>query len=86
MSGSRRSDEDSRAGSASTDWAEELESAREEQAQLDKEVIMTMLGDLEQVLTPQKRRKCRATHIHTASLKFFLVLKLYRNIDCWSFL
>lgn len=79
VSGGRRSDEVSRAGSASTggDWAEELESAREEQAQLDKEVIMTMLGDLEQVLTPQKRRKCRATHKHTVSL-FLLVLKLCR--------
>lgn len=57
---SRRSDEDTRAGPAGTggDW--ELESARDEQAQLDKEVILTMLGDLEQVLNPQTRRKCHA--------------------------
>ncbi|KAL7882922.1 hypothetical protein SRHO_G00005800 [Serrasalmus rhombeus] len=32
------------------EWAEEIESAREERAELDKEVILTMLGDLEQVL------------------------------------
>uniref|UniRef100_A0A8C1T1E0 Neuron navigator 3 n=1 Tax=Cyprinus carpio TaxID=7962 RepID=A0A8C1T1E0_CYPCA len=53
----RKSDEDPRAGPAGTggDW--ELESAREEQAQLDKEVILTMLGDLEQVLNPQTHRK-----------------------------
>uniref|UniRef100_A0A672R2X4 AAA+ ATPase domain-containing protein n=1 Tax=Sinocyclocheilus grahami TaxID=75366 RepID=A0A672R2X4_SINGR len=53
----RISDEDPQAGPASTggDW--ELESAREEKAQLDKEVILTMLGDLEQVLNPQTRRK-----------------------------
>uniref|UniRef100_A0A8C2HI31 Neuron navigator 3 n=1 Tax=Cyprinus carpio TaxID=7962 RepID=A0A8C2HI31_CYPCA len=53
----RNLDEDPRAGPAGTggDW--ELESAREEQAQLDKEVILTMLGDLEQVLNPQTRRK-----------------------------
>lgn len=85
VSGGRKSDEDSRAGSASTggDWAEELESAREEQAQLDKEVILTMLGDLEQVLSPQKRRKCRATHKHTLLLRY-LVPKLCSNIvhDC----
>uniref|UniRef100_A0A671L0N3 Neuron navigator 3-like n=1 Tax=Sinocyclocheilus anshuiensis TaxID=1608454 RepID=A0A671L0N3_9TELE len=56
----RKSDEDPEAGPASTggDW--ELESAREEKAQLDKEVILTMLGDLEQVLNPQTRRKCNA--------------------------
>uniref|UniRef100_A0A673MHK1 Neuron navigator 3 n=1 Tax=Sinocyclocheilus rhinocerous TaxID=307959 RepID=A0A673MHK1_9TELE len=44
----RKSDEDPRACPAGTggDW--ELESAREDQAHLDKEVILTMLGDLEQ--------------------------------------
>ncbi len=57
-----KSDEDPRACSADTggDW--ELESAREEKAQLDKEVILTMLGDLEQVLNPQTCRKCSAAY------------------------
>lgn len=61
----RKSDEDPRAGPEGTggDW--ELESARDEQAQLDKEVILTMLGDLEQVLNPQTRRKCHAAYSHT---------------------
>uniref|UniRef100_UPI004034050F neuron navigator 3 isoform 14 n=1 Tax=Danio rerio TaxID=7955 RepID=UPI004034050F len=50
-------DKEPQAGPAGTggDW--ELESARDEQAQLDKEVILTMLGDLEQVLNPKTRRE-----------------------------
>lgn len=56
----RKLDVDPRAGPAGTEGDWELESAREEQAQLDKEVILTMLGDLEQVLNPQTRRKCHS--------------------------
>lgn len=40
--------------SGAGEWAEEIESAREERAELDKEVILTMLGDLEQVLNTHK--------------------------------
>ncbi|TRY65841.1 hypothetical protein DNTS_018014, partial [Danionella cerebrum] len=54
---SKKSDKEPQTGPEGTggDW--EIESAREEQAQLDKEVILTMLGDLEQVLIPQTHRE-----------------------------
>uniref|UniRef100_A0A8C2H8M5 Neuron navigator 3 n=1 Tax=Cyprinus carpio TaxID=7962 RepID=A0A8C2H8M5_CYPCA len=53
----RKLDVDPRAGPVGTEGDWELESAREEKAQLDKEVILTMLGDLEQVLNPQTHRE-----------------------------
>lgn len=66
--GSGRSDEDKREGRQKDGgyWAEEEVSGggpREGTAQLDKDVILTMLGDLEQVLHTQPRpRKLAPSH------------------------
>uniref|UniRef100_A0AAY5EKV6 Neuron navigator 3 n=1 Tax=Electrophorus electricus TaxID=8005 RepID=A0AAY5EKV6_ELEEL len=49
----------------SGDWAEEMGSGREERAQLDKEVILTMLGDLEQVLNTHTREDPETRRMRT---------------------